>query len=481
MDTCIVLFHNNLRLGDNPALARAVESGGVVLPVFIFDEALGRPLGRASRWWLHHSLVSLTENLQKVGAQLIVRRGDARECLQSLVSETGASRIYLQHGYDAGEPSFEEDLHAWGGTQGVAVHRFGGHVLFPPEDIKTQQGNPYKVFTPYWRACVTHGVPAQIFPAPTKLRAPRRPPASLSLADLELLPKGKDWTAGLADHFVPGEDAALNRLEEFMEAGLLGYKNQRDRPDQVQGTSHLSPHLRFGEISPRLIWHHVHHTMAANPALKTDGEHFLKEITWRDFSYHLLHHFPSLPHKPLRPPFENFPWREGDGAARKAWQKGMTGFPIVDAGMRQLWQTGWMHNRVRMIVASFLVKELLTDWREGEAWFWDTLVDADPASNTASWQWVAGCGADAAPYFRIFNPILQGEKFDPEGDYVRTYIPELAGIPKKYIHHPWDAPSDILQQADVRLGETYPAPLVERKFARARALEAFASIKNKES
>lgn len=476
MDTCIVLFHNNLRLGDNPALAFAAQSSDDVLPVFILDENLGRPLGRASRWWLHQSLASLAESLRGVGAELILRRGEALENLQSLINETGASKIFLQHGYDAGVHRFEESLHSWATLQGVEVHRFGGQVLFPPENISTRQGTPYKVFTPFWRECLAQPASEQLTAAPTKVHAPSQLPISLTLNDLNLLPMGQDWTKGLSDCFIPGEEAALQSLKSFMAEGLLGYKDRRDHPSMVEATSRLSPHLRFGEISPRLIWHHVHHAMDANPALRTDGNHFLREIGWRDFSYHLLHHFPSLPHEPLRPAFANFPWRD-DGASLSAWQKGLTGFPIVDAGMRQLWKTGWMHNRVRMIVASFLVKELLTNWQEGEAWFWDTLVDADPASNTASWQWVAGCGADAAPYFRIFNPILQGEKFDPDGEYVRTHIPELEHLPKKFVHHPWDAPEDVLKKAGVHLGENYPKPIIDRKFSRMRALEAFETIK----
>jgi len=477
MSICIVLFHNNLRLHDNAALVAAVETGAPVLPVFILDEKLGRPLGAASRWWLHHSLARLDERLQEMGSRLTFRRGDAVKNLEALTEETGASQIFLQHGYDAGVQTFEEKLNLWAAECDVQVHRFGGHVLFPPESISTRQGKPYTVFSPYWRECLNQRAPGAPLAAPTELLAPASMPHALELAELDLLPKGVDWTGGLVESFVPGEKSALEGLTEFMSDGLLGYKSQRDRPDMVQATSRLSPHLRFGEVSPRAIWNHVRHAMDANPALQTDGDHFLREIGWRDFSYHLLHHFPSLPRDPLRPAFAKFPWREDDFVALSAWQKGLTGFPIVDAGMRQLWQTGWMHNRVRMIVASFLVKELLIHWREGEAWFWDTLVDADPASNTASWQWVAGCGADAAPYFRIFNPVLQGEKFDPDGTYVRTYVPELRDMPKKFLHHPWDAPGDILEKAGLRLGETYPLPIVDRKLARARALEAFGQIK----
>ncbi len=477
MSISIILFHNNLRLHDNAALTAARETGGVVLPVFILDENLGRPLGAASRWWLHHSLACLDESLREIGSPLTLLRGDALKCLKALVDETGASQIFLHHGYDAGVQLFEEDLNHWAVECDVQVHRFGGHVLFPPEVIRTKQGKPYTVFSPYWRECLNHPERGSPLSAPTELRAPNKAPNSLALEELDLLPKGVDWTGGLADSFVPGEKSALKGLTDFMSEGLLGYKAQRDRPDMVQATSRMSPHLRFGEISPRAIWTHVHHAMDANPALQTDGDHFLREIGWRDFSYHLLHHFPTLPRDPLRPAFAKFPWREDDFSSLAAWQKGMTGFPIVDAGMRQLWQTGWMHNRVRMIVASFLVKELLIHWHEGEAWFWDTLIDADPASNTASWQWVAGCGADAAPYFRIFNPVLQGEKFDPEGTYVRDYVPELRELPKKFVHHPWDAPADVLESAGLRLGETYPNPIVDRKLARARALEAFEQIK----
>jgi deoxyribodipyrimidine photo-lyase len=477
MNISIVLFHSNLRLHDNAALVAASETGGAVLPVFVLDENLGRSLGAASRWWLHHSLARLDESLREIGSGLIYLRGDALKCIEALIDETGASQIFLQHGYDGDVQSFEKDLNLWAVERDVQVHRFGGHVLFPPESISTKQGKPYTVFSPYWRECLNQRVPGAPLSAPTELRAPDNAPHSLVLEELALLPTGVDWTGGLADSFVPGEKSALEGLTEFMSESLLGYKSQRDRPDMAQATSRMSPHLRFGEISPRAIWTHVRHTMDANPALQTDGDHFLREIGWRDFSYHLLHHFPSLPRDPLRPAFAKFPWRDDDFSSLAAWQRGLTGFPIVDAGMRQLWQTGWMHNRVRMIVASFLVKELLIHWHEGEAWFWDTLVDADPASNTASWQWVAGCGADAAPYFRIFNPVLQGEKFDPEGAYVRTYLPELSDLPKKFVHHPWDAPADVLESAGLRLGETYPKPIVDRKLARARALEAFEQIK----
>ena len=477
MSVCIVLFHNNLRLNDNAALAAAVKTGSAVLPVFVLDDNLGRALGGAARWWLHRSLLRLDESLRKIGSQIVFRRGDTLENLAALLEETGASQIFLQHGYDAAVQRFEVNLSLLAAEHDVQVHRFAGQVLFPPEGVSTKQGKPYTVFSPYWRECLKQATPGRPLKAPTELRRPNNFPGSLTVKELGLHPSNPDWSSGLSDCFVPGEKSALDGLQKFTMEGLLGYKDQRDLPALVQATSRLSPHLRFGEISARTVWNHVHHVMEANPALQIDGDHFLREIGWRDFSYHLLHHFPSLPLEPLKPAFVKFPWRQNDYISLAAWQKGLTGFPIVDAGMRQLWQTGWMHNRVRMVVASFLVKELLIDWREGEAWFWDTLVDADPASNAASWQWVAGCGADAAPYFRIFNPTLQGEKFDPDGAYVRTYVPELRDLPKKYVHHPWDAPDDVLKKAGIRLDDTYPMPIVDRKFARARALEAFAQIK----
>ena len=477
MTTALVLFHSNLRLGDNMALARAATEADAVVPVFILDETTGRAPGAAARWWLHRSLERLAAALDKTGSPLILRRGDTLAEVAALVSETGAEAVYLQHGYDPGVQKMEEQLHAWGQKNDVAVKRFGGQVLFRPEDISTQEDKPYTVFSPFWRTCLKEPAQGALVRAPGKLARPDSLPASLALDDLALLPEGYDWTGGLSDSFTPGEEAAYDALDRFIEEGLETYKDDRDRPDLACSTSRLSPHLRFGEISPRTIWHRVHTAMAERPALERGGEHFLRELGWRDFSYHLLHHFPDLPTRALKPAFDDFPWRSGDPDAVAAWQQGQTGFPIVDAGMRQLWQTGWMHNRVRMIVASFLVKELLLHWREGEAWFWDTLVDADPASNTASWQWVAGSGADAAPYFRIFNPVLQGEKFDPAGDYVRRFVPEIAGLPDTYIHKPWEAPRALLDEAGITLGSTYPEPLVDRKEARKRALAAFETIK----
>ena len=475
MSPTLVLFHSNLRVGDNPALTAAAELGPVV-PVFVLDENFGRAFGGASRWWLHHSLRSLANSLTDLGAPLILRQGDLIDAVKELVRETGAPRVFLQHSYDPSAQKGEAALHEWGLKSDVEIKRFAGQVLFPPETVRTQQDKPYTVFSPYWRTCLKQ---ASFGPLVRwgRLTPVADQPRSLDLEALHLLPSGFDWTPSLAEAFTPGETQALETLDAYLDEGLRSYKEMRDHPGHSPGTSKLSAHLRFGEISPRTIWHRTQDAMARNPDLARDGEWFLRELGWRDFSYHLLHHFPSLPTEPLRPAFSDFPWTSGPSAELTSWQKGLTGFPIVDAGIRQLWQTGWMHNRVRMIVASFLVKELLIHWREGEDWFWDTLVDADPASNTASWQWAAGCGADAAPYFRIFNPVLQGEKFDADGAYVTRFVPELANLPKKYLHKPWEAPAGVLEEAGLELGYDYPLPIVDRKQARARALAAFQSIK----
>ena len=345
------------------------------------------------------------------------------------------------------------------------MHSFAGRLLHEPARMETKAGGPFKVYTPFWRAVENGGEPRDPLPAPGSLAAPERFPASEKLRDWKLLPEMPDWSREIADCWTPGEAAARRRLENFIEHGLDGYADRRDRPADTKATSGLSPHLALGEISPFQLWHATR-SLPGNIAGR-DLTTWRKEIVWREFCHHLLYHFPRLGDENYNERFDDFPWRS-DEAALEAWQKGRTGYPIVDAGMRQLWRTGWMHNRVRMIAASFLTKHLLIDWREGEAWFWDTLVDADQASNAANWQWVAGSGADAAPYFRIFNPILQGEKFDPDGVYVRRCVPEIARLPDKYIHKPWKAPEADLEMAGIRLGETYPGPIVEHKGATAK-------------
>jgi deoxyribodipyrimidine photo-lyase len=460
----IVWFRNDLRLADNPALLAGLGAGRPVVPVYVFDPKTDgiRPPGAASRWWLHHALTALDAALRRIGSRLILRHGPAAQVIKQLASEHDVSAVYWNRAYDRGSRERDTRLKEALERRGVTAEGLKGNLLFEPWEVETTAGGPFKVFTAFWRACRALPSPATPLPAPKVLPAPLQWPASENLSDWKLLPTRPDWAGGLREGWIPGEKAAAQRLSAFLDGPLSDYRQARDAP-AVDGTSRLSPHLAFGEISPRQVWHATttHDRSAA-------GEKFLTELGWREFANHLLHHFGDLARHNFRPEFDAFPWRD-DKKALDAWQEGRTGYPIVDAGMRELWTTGWMHNRVRMIVASFLTKDLLIDWRTGERWFWDTLVDADPANNATGWQWVAGCGADAAPYFRVFNPTLQGEKFDPRGDYVRRWVPELAGRPVETIHQPWAAQSE-------RAGG-YPAPIVDHAAARVRALAAFRSIK----
>lgn len=467
----IVWFRRDLRLSDHAALRAAAERP--VIPVYIRDDGAnaGRPVGAASRWWLHHSLAALDADLRRRDSRLILRQGNAAEVLAELASEVGATAIHCSRTYG---PAAAQDTGAYEAlaSNGVALRRFAGGLLFEPESIETKAGTPFRVFTPFWRACLAAPAPSAPFSAPDRLPPPSAWPASDSLDDWRLLPKAPDWAGGLREIWRPGEQGAIERAQAFIDAGLADYGQRRDRPD-LSGTSMLSPHLSFGEISPRQLWHGV---QAQGGVMEPGGEAFLREIGWREFCHHLLHHWPEIDREPFQPAFADFPWRE-DATALECWQKGKTGYPLVDAGMRQLWYSGWMHNRVRMVVASFLTKHLLLHWRHGEAWFWDTLVDADAANNPAGWQWVAGSGADASPYFRIFNPIAQSERFDPHGSYVRRWVPELARLPDKYLHAPWTAPDAVLADAGVTLGRNYPRPLVDHGGARRRALDAYAEMK----
>lgn len=466
----LVWFRDDLRLADQPALTAAVASGRPVICLYAFDNggASGRSLGSASRWWLHHSLAALQGALKAIGGRLDIVRADHSET-PALAAALDAAEVYWTRRYGGAEIACDTQVKAALQADGRAVHSFNGLLLREPWEVTTKAGGPMKVYTPFWRAHRALGPIAPPLPAPRALTAapwPKAAPARSALADLELLPTRPDWAGGLRESWTPGEAGARDRLAAFLEAGLRGYADERNRPDKPS-TSRLSPHLRFGELSPRTILHAVAHREAANPSVQDDAAKFLAEIGWREFAYHLLFHNPDLASRNYQPRFDAFPWRT-DAAALRAWTRGRTGYPIVDAGMRELWRTGFMHNRVRMIVGSFLVKHLLLDWRAGESWFWDTLCDADPANNAASWQWVAGSGADAAPYFRVFNPVLQGEKFDPAGDYVRRYVPELAHAPAKFIHKPWEAPG--------LLSRDYPAPIVPHAEARERALRAFKTI-----
>ncbi len=462
----LVLFRNDLRISDNRALSSAVDAGRPVVPLFILDEdqKSSRPLGAASRWWLHHSLLALSNALEKLGSRLLIRQGSTDEIVAETVKSTGADAVFWNRRYSPSDIAADTDLKSALRADRLKAESFDGFLLHEPSQLSTRSGDFYKVFTPFYNRLSETDARDPI-DTPSRIEAWDGTLRSEKLGDLKLLPGKPDWSAGFADRWHPGEAGAKARLERFLVDCLDTYAEDRDVPG-VEGTSGLSPHLARGEISPVQI-------MAALRRRRGKGaDTFRKEIAWREFSYHLLFHRPKLHSENFRPDYDSFEW-QGAPSALKAWQSGRTGYPIVDAGMRELWQTGWMHNRVRMIAASFLVKDLLVDWRDGEGWFWDTLVDADPANNPASWQWVAGSGADAAPYFRIFNPILQGEKFDPEGAYVRRYVPELARLPNQYVHRPFEAPASLLAQCGVVLGENYPSPLVDHSAARERALKAY--------
>lgn len=473
----LVWFRQDLRLADNPALSAATERGAPIIPVFILadkDEGDWAP-GAASRWWLHHSLESLDRELRRMGSRLVLRQGRLPETLVRLARDTAAQAVFWNRRYEPAGVLQEQLVQRALQDEGLESHGHNSALMIEPWNIATAQGHPFRVFTPFWRAFQDRGEPPRPLPLPRKLVTPPRWPASLPLGDLKLKPS-IDWAAGLRRIWEPGEKGAFRRLAAFLDRGLAAYPTDRDRPD-LPGISTLSPHLHFGEIGPRQIWEAVrgHETAGKDTGLTLGSSAYRRQLVWREFSYHLLFHFPHTPQRPLASAFEGFPWAD-DLPALEAWRAGRTGYPIVDAGMRQLWSTGWMHNRVRMVVSSFLVKDLLISWCEGARWFWDTLVDADLANNTFGWQWCAGCGADAAPFFRIFNPVIQGRKFDPRGTYVRRWIPELAGLPDQVLHAPWEASSGVLASAGVDLGKTYPRPMVDHAWARARALAAFSRI-----
>lgn len=469
----IVWFRQDLRLSDNPALTAALEVGKIV-PVYIADQSAPQmaKLGAASQWWLHQSLLSLSQSLNN---QLVIKQGDPLSVIRELIAQYGATNVVWNRTYEPWQTERDSKIKIELKKQGLGVASFNASLLWEPMSVLKKDDTPYKVFTPYYRkGCLTREAPRFPIAKPKQVTIHNDAQFDLSaLKKLALLPD-IPWHKDIEAAWTPGEAGAANRLQRFIKQAAMHYQNDRNLP-AVKGTSLLSPHLHFGEISPNQAWYAILGAFE-NAFDNKDLDVYLSELGWREFSYYLLFHFPALPLKNFNAKFDHFPWRKSEHDLH-AWHYGNTGIPIVDAGMRELYKTGYMHNRVRMVVGSFLVKNLLIDWREGERWFWDTLVDADMASNSAGWQWVAGSGADASPYFRIFNPILQGEKFDKEGDYVKQYCPELRKLPKKFIHKPWEAPSEILQACDIELGKTYPKPIVDLKVSRTRALDAFAQLK----
>lgn len=474
----LLWFRLDLRVEDHAGLTAAIQTGRMVIPVFIWAPEEERPWepGAAGKWWLHHSLRALACRLEGLGMQLTFRRsgkGGSLAELMRLVQETGADTVQWTRRYEPAVIERDKRIKEMLRAEGVRVESFAGNLLHEPWTVQNKAGKPYQVFTPFWKQCLTLAEPPAPLPCPPKQKKSPIHADSLRLEELDLLPQ-MSWDLGMREMWRPGEGGAKERLRCFLDNGWDHYAEGRNRPDQAF-TSKLSPHLHFGEITTRQVWHEISARASASGCGDWKRSKFLAEVGWREFSHHLLYHFPKTPELPLRQEWVGFPTEENT-VGFQAWKKGLTGYPIVDAGMRELWTTGWMHNRVRMIVASFLVKDLFLPWQEGAWWFWDTLVDADLAQNTLGWQWTAGCGADAAPYFRIFNPVSQGRKFDAQGDYVRKWIPEIAALPTEYIHAPWGAPQAMLTKAAVALGTTYPLPVVEHAVARKRALELYSKL-----
>jgi deoxyribodipyrimidine photo-lyase len=475
-NVAIYWLRRDLRLADNPALRYACAHAKHIVFAYIHapDEETPWQPGAASRWWLHHSLTALARKIEHCGNTLVIRSGASLATLRGLIDASGATLVVWNRLYEPAIIERDKHIKAALQTDGREVHSCNAALLFEPWQIKTQQAQAYKVFTPFWRTCAaqldTLTAPQ---PAPKKVTALTTPQSSLAVADLALLPTIR-WDAGFTQHWQPGEAGAHRALEKFIDHACVGYKTARDIPS-LAGTSHLAPHLHFGEIGPRQVLAALH--AHGDSAIFTAGrDAFVREIGWREFAHHVLYHFPHTTNEPFDARFANYPW-EQSAAQVRAWQRGRTGFPIIDAGMRELWHTGYMHNRVRMLVASLLTKNLRIHWLEGARWFWDTLVDADLANNSLGWQWTAGCGTDAAPYFRIFSPVLQSERFDPQGIYLRRWLPELAALPDKWIHQPWTAPAAILEKAGVRLGDNYPTPIVDLKASRDDALTGYQSLR----
>ncbi len=469
-NTILVWFRQDLRLRDNPAL-HAAASKGTVLPVYILDDvhAGDAAMGAASRWWLHHSLQSLDKSL---GGKLQVFAGDPLQLIPRLMAESGADAIHWNRCYEPWQIKRDGELKQRLKEDGAEVFSHNGLLIWEPWTNLKKDETPYKVFTPFYRNGLSLGVDnSQLCDMPAELHLADCKQSPDKIDALELLPS-IPWYEGFTEHFTPGESGAEQKLDKFLCDGIADYKQGRDYP-AMEKVSRLSPHLHFGEISPQRVWQQAHEA-GMHSSVETQAEHFQRELAWREFSYSLLYHFPTLTEDNMNSRFDSFPWME-DAALLNIWQKGETGYPLVDAGMRELWTTGYMHNRVRMVVGSFLVKNLMQHWQQGAKWFWDCLLDADLANNTCSWQWVAGCGADAAPYFRIFNPLTQSEKFEAAA-YIKRYVPELAKLPDKLVHNPSNAPQQELEAAGIRLGKDYPEPVVDLKESRERALAAYKTL-----
>lgn len=481
MSTALVWLRHDLRLADNPALYHAARDADAVVPLFVWapEEEGDWPPGGAHRWWLSKSLAALDADLRDKASRLTLREGPSLEALRDVIAATGADRVYWNARLIPALAERDAEIKGALREDGVEVKTFAGRILHEPAQIRTTTGGPYHVFTPFWKKLRRELDIAEPLGIPRlgASKAPESWPESLSVSDLPLTAQqqdGVDWSEQMAACWEPGEAGAQKRLDAFLDSKLTGYPEGRNRPDKDL-TSLLSPYLHHGEISARQAWTAAD-GWVKNGAMREDADKFLSELAWREFSYHLLVHYPEMPTEPLKDKFSGFGWSD-DADAFDAWKRGRTGYPIVDAAMRQLWQSGWMHNRCRMIVASFLTKDLLIPWQKGARWFWDTLCGGDLANNSNGWQWAAGCGADAQPFFRIFNPVGQGERWDPDGVYVKHWIPELEDLPKKYVHKPCEAPEDVLKRAGIILGETYPRPIVDHSAARDEALARYKAIK----
>ncbi len=470
-NTALVWFRRDLRLADHPALAAAVACAKQIIPVYIYSpaEERGWPPGAASRWWLHHSLLALDASLKRKRSRLIIRAGSSLDALRTLVRETGASRVFWNRLYDPALVKRDTRVKRALRELGCDVDSYSASLIHEPWQVVRDNGAPYRVFTPYYKASLAAGLDGEPLRAPRTVRPAKRWPPGLAVAELRLLPRSQ-WFKSLESTWSVGEHAARRRLQTFAHDRLGDYAENRDCPAQ-SAVSRLSPHLHFGELSARQVWKRTQDSATTHRDARIDA--YLRQLIWRDFAHQLLYHFPDTPRLSFDRRFDEFPWRARRNSLFDAWTRGTTGVPLVDAGMRELWNTGWMHNRVRMIAASFLTKNAMIHWRLGARWFWDTLVDADLANNTLGWQWVAGCGADAAPYFRVFNPVRQGERFDPRGEYVRRWVPELANLPDHCIHTPWEASPLELSEAGVRLGDSYPHPVLDLQESRAEALQRY--------